>query len=60
MSAEPDLVVLLAGACERMLTEVLDALETAGHPRLGASQAFKLRLAGDDGSTISGWPRSPG
>ena len=53
MSAEPDLVVLLAGACERMLTEVLEALETAGHPRLGASQAFMLRLAGGDGSTIS-------
>ena len=53
MTAAPDLVVLLAGACERMLTEVLESLEAAGHPRLGASQAFMLRLAGGEGSTIS-------
>ncbi len=53
MTAEPDLVVLLAAACERILTETLDDLEAAGHPRLGASQAFVLRLAGDNGLTIS-------
>jgi len=45
--------VLLASACERILAEVFESLEAAGHPRLGASQSFMLRLAGPEGSTVS-------
>ena len=53
MSAEPDLGVLLAAACERIVREILGELAGAGYAHLTPSQALAVLFIGDGLDTVT-------
>jgi DNA-binding MarR family transcriptional regulator len=53
MSAEPDLGVLLAAACERIVGEILGELAAAGYPHLTPSQSLAVLFIGDGLDTVT-------
>jgi DNA-binding MarR family transcriptional regulator len=53
MSAEPDLGVLLAAACERIVREILGELAEAGYPHLTPSQSLAVLFIGDGLDTVT-------
>ncbi|GAA3279826.1 winged helix-turn-helix transcriptional regulator [Dactylosporangium vinaceum] len=53
MTAEPDLGVLLAAACERIVREILGELAAAGYPHLTPSQSLAVLFIGDGLDTVT-------
>jgi len=53
MTAEPDLGVLLAAACERIVREILGELAGAGYAHLTPSQSLAVLFIGDGLDTVT-------